>query len=49
MPRGHQARATNEPELMDIKEPVAQPEPLAQPEVTVEPDAVDDEEEGEEY
>ena len=49
MPRGHRARATDEPKMMDIEKPVAQPEPSAQPEAAVEPDAADDEEEGEEY
>ena len=49
MPRGHRARATDEPEMMDIEKPATQPEPSAQPEAAVEPDAVDDEEEGEEY
>ena len=49
MPRGHRARAADEPEMMDIEEPAAQPEPSAQPEAAVEPDTANDEEEGEEY
>ena len=49
MPRGHQARVADEPEMMDIEEPAAQPEPSTQPKAAVEPDAADDEEEGEEY
>ena len=47
MPQGHRARAADEPEMMSIEEPAAQPEPSAQPEAAVEPDKVDDEEEGE--
>ena len=43
MPRGHRARAADEPEKMDVKEPSAPPE------AAVEPDVTDDEEKGEEY
>ena len=48
MPRGHRARAPDEPEMMNIEELAAQPKPSVQPEATVELDAADDEEEGEE-
>jgi hypothetical protein len=41
MPRGHQARAADELEIMDMDEPAA-PEPV---ELAVEPDAADEEEE----
>jgi hypothetical protein len=48
MPQGHQARAANEPEMMDMDEPaVPEPvEPLIEP--AIEPDAVEEEEEEQE-
>ena len=38
MPRGHRARAADEPEMMDIEEPAAQLEPSTQPEAEDESD-----------
>jgi hypothetical protein len=45
MPQRHRAKATNEPEMMDMDEPVA-PEPIEPPvEPAIEPDAANEEEE----
>jgi hypothetical protein len=48
MPRGHQAKAVDEPEMMDMDEP-AVPEPVEPPvEPAVEPDTAEEEEEEQE-